>query len=145
VKNAHGHTGARARKQKYISIHISLYMKTFLKTGVYIYINPFSTRFSYREIYRYIYAFVFLHVRPCAFFTYYCDKFFRVLCSNLKRTCRWVFFFFLEKCMGPAVQIFNGELYGWLCAVTQKTFFFNILCRSVETEVPDWPLMSWHL
>ena len=32
------HTGARARKQKYISIHISLYIKTFLKTGVYIYI-----------------------------------------------------------------------------------------------------------
>ena len=32
------HTGARARKQKYISIYISLYMKTFLKTGVYIYI-----------------------------------------------------------------------------------------------------------
>ena len=31
-------TGARARKQKYISIYISLYMKTFLKTGVYIYI-----------------------------------------------------------------------------------------------------------
>ena len=33
------HTGARARKQKYISIYISLYMKTFLKTGVYIYIS----------------------------------------------------------------------------------------------------------
>ena len=32
------HTGARARKQKYISIYISLHMKTFLKTGVYIYI-----------------------------------------------------------------------------------------------------------
>ena len=32
------HTGARARKQKYISIYISLYMETFLKTGVYIYI-----------------------------------------------------------------------------------------------------------
>ena len=32
------HTGARARKQKYISIYISLSMKTFLKTGVYIYI-----------------------------------------------------------------------------------------------------------
>ena len=30
------HTGARARKQKYISIYIYLYMKTFLKTGVYI-------------------------------------------------------------------------------------------------------------
>ena len=28
------HTGARARKQKYLSIYISLYMKTFLKTGV---------------------------------------------------------------------------------------------------------------
>ena len=28
--------GARARKQKYISIYMSLYMKTFLKTGVYI-------------------------------------------------------------------------------------------------------------
>ena len=35
------HTGARARKQKYISIYISLYMKTFLKTGVYIYIYIF--------------------------------------------------------------------------------------------------------
>ena len=32
------HTGARARKQKYISIYRSLHMKTFLKTGVYIYI-----------------------------------------------------------------------------------------------------------
>ena len=28
--------GARARKQKNISIYISLHMKTFLKTGVYI-------------------------------------------------------------------------------------------------------------
>ena len=36
------HTGARARKQKYISIYISLYMKTFLKTGVYIYIPLFQ-------------------------------------------------------------------------------------------------------
>ena len=27
------HTGARARKQKYISIYLSLCMKTFLKTG----------------------------------------------------------------------------------------------------------------
>ena len=32
------HTGARARKQKYISFYIYLYMKTFLKTGIYIYI-----------------------------------------------------------------------------------------------------------
>ena len=32
------HTGARARKQKCISIYISIYMKTFFKTGVYIYI-----------------------------------------------------------------------------------------------------------
>ena len=33
------HTGARVRKQRYISIYISLYMKTFLKMGViYIYI-----------------------------------------------------------------------------------------------------------
>ena len=44
------HTGARARKQKYISIYISLYMKTFLKTGVYIYIyilyaKPSNKRF----------------------------------------------------------------------------------------------------
>ena len=31
------HTGARARKQKYLCIYISLYMKTFLKTGVYTY------------------------------------------------------------------------------------------------------------
>ena len=28
------YTGARARKQKYISIYIFLHMKTFLKTGV---------------------------------------------------------------------------------------------------------------
>ena len=69
-----------------------------------IYTHPFSKRFSYRE--RYIdtlYTFVFLHVRPCAFFTRCCptcektrfnDIFFllRVLCSNLKRTYRWVFF-----------------------------------------------------
>ena len=42
------HTGARARKQKYIiSIYISLYMKTFLKTGVLLYI--------YIYIYIYIY------------------------------------------------------------------------------------------
>ena len=33
-------TGARARKQKYISIYISLHMKTFLKTGVYIQETP---------------------------------------------------------------------------------------------------------
>ena len=33
-KGSKMHTGARARKQKYISIYISLYMKTFLKTGV---------------------------------------------------------------------------------------------------------------
>ena len=37
------HTGARARKQKCISIYISLYMKTFLKTGVYIYIYIYET------------------------------------------------------------------------------------------------------
>ena len=42
------HTGARARKQKYISIYISLYMKTFLKTGVYIYIYIY-TFLSYLE------------------------------------------------------------------------------------------------
>ena len=36
------HTGARARKQKYLSIYISLYMKTFLKTGVYIYIYIYT-------------------------------------------------------------------------------------------------------
>ena len=35
------HTGARARKQKYIYIYISLHMKTFLKTAVYISINVF--------------------------------------------------------------------------------------------------------
>ena len=35
-------TGARATKQKYISIYISLSMKTFLKTGVYIYIYIFN-------------------------------------------------------------------------------------------------------
>ena len=39
------HTGARARKQKYISIYISLYMKTFLKTGVYIYIYIYIYNF----------------------------------------------------------------------------------------------------
>ena len=41
------HTGARARKQKYISIYISLYMKTFLKTGVYIYIIDIFFWFFY--------------------------------------------------------------------------------------------------
>ena len=41
------HTGARARKQKYISIYISLYMKTFLKTGVYIYIFFFDKLFIF--------------------------------------------------------------------------------------------------
>ena len=45
------HTGARVRKQKYISIYISLSMKTFLKTGVYIYIY----------IYIYIY-YLYIHV-----------------------------------------------------------------------------------
>ena len=43
------HTGARARKQKYISIYISLYMKTFLKTGVYIYILYNLHGLSYQE------------------------------------------------------------------------------------------------
>ena len=40
------------------------------------------------------------------------DKFFlrRVFCSNLKRTCRFAFFF-LEKCMRPEIQICNDELY----------------------------------
>ena len=37
------------------------------------------------------------------------------LCSNLKRTCRFAFFF-LEKCMRPAIQICNDELY--ICFVT---------------------------
>ena len=46
------HTGARARKQKCISIYISLYMKTFLKTGVYIY-----TVYIYIYIYIYILRF----------------------------------------------------------------------------------------
>ena len=41
------HTGACARKQKYISTYISLCMKTFLKTGVSIYIY----------IYMYMYMF----------------------------------------------------------------------------------------
>ena len=50
-----------------------------------------------------VYSFVFLHVRTCALFICYCptcektrfnDNFFlrRVLCSNLKRTCRLSFF-----------------------------------------------------
>ena len=38
------HTGARARKQKYISIYISLHMKTFLKTGVCIYFSFFTEK-----------------------------------------------------------------------------------------------------
>ena len=39
------------------------------------------------------------------------DNFFlrRVLCSNLKRTCRLNFF---RKCMRPAMQICNSELKG---------------------------------
>ena len=43
------HTGARARKQKYISIYICLYKKTFLKTGVYIY-NFFPQRSFLAEL-----------------------------------------------------------------------------------------------
>ena len=47
------HTGARARKQKYISIYISLYMKTFLKTGIYIYIyNDMHLQNTITIIYR---------------------------------------------------------------------------------------------
>ena len=46
------HTGARARTQKYISIHISLYMKTFLKTGVYIYIYIASLCFDFSVVER---------------------------------------------------------------------------------------------
>ena len=49
------HTGARARKQKYISIYISLYMKTFLKTGVYIYMDMVLTaKFPLEPFYRWI-------------------------------------------------------------------------------------------
>ena len=52
------HTGARARKQKYISIYRSLHMKTFLKTGVYIYIyllyrhERFSGKYTTRKIHK---------------------------------------------------------------------------------------------
>ena len=52
------HTGARTRKQKYISIYISLYMKTFLKTGVYIYTVVFK-KVNISEIYINIYTFCF--------------------------------------------------------------------------------------
>ena len=53
-------TGARARKQKNISIYISLHMKTFLKTGVYIYIY---TRFQKRfHMERYIDRYILLYI-----------------------------------------------------------------------------------
>ena len=118
-------TSARARKQKYISIYISLHMKTFLKTGVYIYIYIYIySRFQKRfHMERYIDIYILLLSCTCAraFVTCYCptcekprfnDKFFlrRVFCSNLKRTCCFAFFF-LEKCMRPATQICNDELY----------------------------------
>ena len=119
---------ARAHVQKnktiYQSIYLSLWKPFWKRVYIYIYIytRPFSKRFSYREIYRYIDTSVFLHVRPCAFFTRYCptwqktrfnDTFFlrRVLCSNLKRACRWVFF---RKVHAPCNKICNGELHGWL-------------------------------
>ena len=112
--------------------------KTNLYIYIYInnlYIHPFSNRFSYREIYRYIYAFVFLHVRPCAFFTCYCDKFCRVLCSNLKRTCRWVFFF--RKVHAPCNTNLQWRIVWMIITRHTKNIFFNILCRPVETEVPE--------
>ena len=40
-------TGARAKKQNYISIYISLSMKTFLKTGVYLYLYIGSLCFDF--------------------------------------------------------------------------------------------------
>jgi len=74
---------------------------------------------------RYIDIYILLLSCTCAraFVTCYCptcekprfnDKFFlrRVFCSNLKRTCCFAFFF-LEKCMRPATQFCNDELYSW--------------------------------
>ena len=44
------YTGARARKQKFISIYISLYMKTFLKRGEkYITIYDKRNAFSLQQ------------------------------------------------------------------------------------------------
>ena len=42
------HTGARVRKQKYISIYISLHMKTFLKTGAPVFFHVLSCAFPPR-------------------------------------------------------------------------------------------------
>ena len=39
------HTGARVRKEKYISIYISLHMKTFLKTGAPVFFHVLSCAF----------------------------------------------------------------------------------------------------
>ena len=39
------YTGARATKQKYVSVYIFLWRKTFLKTGVYIYIYIYTPVF----------------------------------------------------------------------------------------------------
>ena len=90
---------------------------------IYIYIySRFQKRFHME---RYIDIYILLLSCTCAraFVTCYCptcekprfnDKFFlrRVFCSNLKRTCCFAFFF-LEKCMRPATQICNDELYSW--------------------------------
>ena len=86
-------TRAHVEENTSIYIYISLSMKTFLKTGVYIYIDI--------DIYRYMLLFsctcasvhfslVIVHLLKSRFN----DKFFlcRVLCSNLKRTCRLSFF-----------------------------------------------------
>ena len=94
-------TWERGRWRRENAPRVFLFLNHF--SYIYIYIHPFSKRFLYREIYRQIYTFVFLHVCLCAFFICYCptcqktrfnDKFFlrRVLCSNLKKTCRLSFF-----------------------------------------------------
>ena len=74
------HTGARARKQKYISIYISLYMKTFLKTGVYIYI--------------YIYIYIYMDMVLTAKFP-------------LEPFYRWIPF--LGKCCSSTYKYFSDD------------------------------------
>ena len=86
------HAGARARKQKYISIYISLYMKTFLKTGVYIYI--------YTHIYLYISNIFILRftvalplIFPCVIMIIFCSNYLTEGAHSLK--ARWLLLGFL--------------------------------------------------
>ena len=109
MKNAH------VRTCKKTKVYIYLYISPYENVCIYIY-SRFQKRFHME---RYIDIYILLLSCTCAraFVTCYCptcekprfnDKFFlrRVFCSNLKRTCCFAFFF-LEKCMSPAIQICN--------------------------------------